>query len=159
MKVVVFNVPTSGHVDPSIPLTAELVSRGHTVDYYLTEGYRRRVEEIGATYRQTPGVGDDYFDEVSQRFNSLRLATQLLTTTYEILPRLSNQLDEQKPDVILFDSMCPWGYLVARLAGLPAVSSMSLLEGSPSYLLKTGELFTALRLIPRFLIFRNRVLL
>ena len=150
MKVVAFNVPTSGHVDPSIPLTAELVSRGHTINYYLTEGYRRRVETAGATFHQTPGVGDDYFDEVSRRFNPFRLATQLLTTTYEILPLLSEQLAERKPDVVVFDSMCPWGHLAARLAGLPAISSMSLLNVPPSYLPKTGELFTALKLIPRF---------
>ena len=151
MNVVAFNVPTTGHVDPSIPLTAELVSRGHTVDYYLTEGYRHRVEAAGATFHPTPGIGEDYFDEVSRRFNPFRLATQLLTTTYEILPGLSKQLAEEKPDVVVFDSMCPWGYLAANLTGIPAISSMSLLNVPPSYLPKTGELFTALKQIPRFL--------
>lgn len=134
-----------------MPLVAELASRGHSVDYYLTPGYRDRVQATGANFWPTPGITEDYFDEVSRQFNPLRLATQLLTTTHDLLPQLSKQLAEQDPAVILFDSMCPWGYLAARLAGVPVVSSMSLLEVPPSYLRKSGEVGTALKMVPRFL--------
>lgn len=151
MKIVVFNVPTSGHVDPSLPLVAELVSRGHHVAYYLTQGYREQVEKTGATYYPTPGVTESYFDAVSRQFNPLRLATQLLTTTYELLPGLSKQLVELEPSIILYDSMCPWGHMAARLAGIPAIASMSLLELPPTYLFKSGQVMTVLKLLPRFL--------
>jgi UDP:flavonoid glycosyltransferase YjiC (YdhE family) len=30
-----FNVPSTGHVDPKLPVTAELVRRGHEVVYFL----------------------------------------------------------------------------------------------------------------------------
>ena len=86
MNIVAFNVPTTGHVDPSLPLVAELVSRGHHVTYYLTQGYRPQVEATGATFLETPGISEGYFDEVSRQFNPVRLATQLLTTSYDLLP-------------------------------------------------------------------------
>jgi len=151
MKVTVFNMPTTGHVDPSLSLVAELVTRGHHVDYFLTLGYQEQVEATGATYWETPIITDSYFDEVSRQFNPLRLTTQLLSTTYELLPHLTRQLAEIDPAVIIYDSMCPWGNLSARLAGVPAVASMSLLELPPSYLLKSGQIGTALKLVPRFL--------
>lgn len=151
MKIVALNVPTTGHVDPSLPLVAELVSRGHQVTYYLTPEYRPQVEATGATFMETPGVAEDYFDEVSRRFNPLRLATQLLTTSYDLLPQLSKQLGEMEPAAIIYDSMCPWGRMAARLAGLPAIASMSLLELPPSYLRESGQIGAVLKLVPRFL--------
>ena len=94
MKIVAFNVPATGHVDPSLPLVAELVRRGHQVSYFLTEKYRPQVEATGATYLETPGIPEDYFDEVSEQFNPLWLATLLLETGYDLLPGLSQQLAE-----------------------------------------------------------------
>lgn len=151
MNIVAFNVPTTGHVDPSLPLAAELVGRGHQVTYYLTAAYRARVEATGATFAATPGLEPDYFDEVSRRFNPLRLATQLLTTCHELLPYLSEQLGELEADLVIYDSMCPWGHVAAGLAGIPAVASMSLLELPPSYMRKAGQLGAVARLAPRFL--------
>jgi MGT family glycosyltransferase len=151
MKIAAFNVPTTGHVDPTLPLVAELVGRGHQVSYYLTEKYRAQVEATGATYLETPGIPEDYFDEVSAQFNPLRLATQLLVTSHDLLPGLAGQLRELAPATVLYDSMCPWGRMVARLAGLPAIASMSLLELPPSYLRKSGQMGALLKLLPRIL--------
>jgi len=151
MNIVAFNVPTTGHVDPTLPLVAELVSRGHQVSYYLTQEYRSQVEANGATFLETSGVSEGYFDEVSRQFNPLRLAKQLITTSYDLLPQLSKQLGELEPAVVFYDAMCPWGKMAARLAGVPAIASMSLLELPPSYLRKSGQIGSILKLVPRFL--------
>jgi MGT family glycosyltransferase len=151
MKVIVFNVPTSGHVDPSLPLAAELVNRGHEVIYYLTQAYRVRVEETGAKYRETPGIPPDYFDAVSLQFNPVRLATQLLESTYTLLPHLTEVVAAEKPDYIIADAMCTWGHLTAAKAAIPIISSMSLIDVPPSYLPKSGHLWQALALLPRLL--------
>jgi hypothetical protein len=151
MKIVAFNVPATGHVDPSLPLVAELVGRGHQVHYFLTETYRAQVEATGATYLETPGIPGDYFDDVSEQFNPLWLATLLLETSHDLLPGLSQQLAELEPAIVIYDSMCPWGRMVARLAGIPAIASMSLLELPPSYLRKSGQIGAVLKLLPRFL--------
>jgi len=151
MNIVAFNVPTTGHVDPSLPLVAELVGRGHQASYYLTQEYRPQVEATGATFLETPGVSEGYFDEVSSQFNPLRLATQLLMTSYDLLPQLAKQLGELQPDVVIYDAMCPWGRMAARLTGVPAIASVSLLELPPAYLRKSGQIGAVLKLLPRFL--------
>lgn len=146
MKIFFYNVPTSGHVNPTLPLAGELLRRGHEVVYYLTSGYRQRVEASGATFRAYDGVADDYFDAVSRRFNPVRLATQLLQTAQELLPQLTSELRADRPEVIVYDSMCPWGRLAAYESGITAVASMSLLDLPPSYLWKSGQLPVVLRL-------------
>jgi len=149
MKFVFFNVPTSGHVNPSLPLAAELVRRGHGIVYYLTEGYRDKVEATGAEFRAYSGMGEDYFDEVSRRFNPVLLATQLVETTEALLPGLVDSLREEGADAVIYDAMCPWGRLAAGVAGLPAIASMSLLDLPLSLLLKSGGLLTAAGLMAR----------
>jgi UDP:flavonoid glycosyltransferase YjiC (YdhE family) len=50
-KVIFFNIPATGHVNPSIPLVKELVTRGERVIYYCTETYRAKIESTGAEFR------------------------------------------------------------------------------------------------------------
>ncbi len=126
-KALFFNVPGHGHVNPSLPLVAELVRRGHQIIYFISEGYRARVEAAGAVYRPYATIHDDYFDgrglsgSVPQQ-----VAYELITTTEEILPNLLETTRAANPDYILFDGMCPWGYMVARTLGLPAIASLAL---------------------------------
>ena len=148
-RFIFFNVPTTGHVDPTLPVAAELVRRGHEVVYFLTEAYRQRVEAVGAAYRAYDGLGPDYFDEVTRRFNPVRLATQLVETAARLTPSLVEAITQLRPQVIVYDSMCPWGKIAARQAGLPAVASMALLDLPQSYLLKSGEMRAALTVVTR----------
>ena len=55
-KTLFFNVPAHGHINPSLPLVAELVQRGHEVTYFATESYRQRVADTGATVEIYPEV-------------------------------------------------------------------------------------------------------
>ncbi len=144
-----FNVPTTGHVDPTLPVAAELVQRGHEVTYFLTEAYRERVEATGATYRPYQGIEPDFFDAVSKRFNPTRLAAELVETAVWLAPLLAEAIEMVRPQVVIYDSMCPWGRIAARQANLPAVASMALLEMPPRYLPKSGELMSALAALAR----------
>ncbi len=135
-KAIFFNVPAHGHINPSLPLVAELVRRGHGVTYFTTENYRQRIEATGAAVRIYEGVEEDYFalrgldGSIPQK-----AALALLTTTKAILPKLIEAVNEAKPDYILYDCMCPWGYFVAQIMKLPAVSSASLMPLSPRVIL------------------------
>ena len=143
-KILFFNVPTTGHVDPSLPVAGELVKRGHQVDYFLTAAYRERVESTGSTFHAYEGIGPDYFEGLIQRFNPVRLATQLVETSIRILPSLGRAVAQLQPQVIVYDSMCPWGRIAAKQAGVPAVASMALLDLPLSYMFKNGKWWTAL---------------
>lgn len=49
-KILMINLPFSGHVNPTLPLTAELVKRGHKVDYICSEQFRDAIETAGADF-------------------------------------------------------------------------------------------------------------
>jgi UDP:flavonoid glycosyltransferase YjiC (YdhE family) len=150
MKFAFFNIPTSGHANPALALTAALVEAGHEVTTYLTPGYRDKVLATGSAFRAYDNhIRDDYFDEVSRRFNPPRLAAQLLGSSHRLLPGLQADLAEMRPDAVLYDSMCPWGRLVARAAGLPAIASMSLLDLGLPQVIKSGALGQMLRMLGR----------
>ena len=146
-KALFFNVPAHGHVNPSLPLVAELVRRGHQVTYFLTEGFRADVEAAGAVLQPYATVRDDYFAGPGlDGSRPQKAACRLITTAGEILPQLLQAAASAKPDYILYDGMCPWGYLAARSLRLPAVVSLSLLPLAlpPARDLLTGEMLSIL---------------
>jgi len=141
-KAIFFNVPTQGHVNATLPVTAELVRRGENVIYCLTENYRSKIEATGATFRAYDNIQDDYFEKRGlDGSNPLLTARTLIETSQQILPGLIELVRAEKPDYILHDSMCPWGSLVAKVLKIPTVSSMSLLMFTPMLLLKGGAFF------------------
>ena len=50
LKILMINLPFSGHVNPTLPLAEELVKRGHGVDYICSEQFRERIERTGAKF-------------------------------------------------------------------------------------------------------------
>ena len=127
-KALFFNVPAHGHINPSLPLVAELVRRGHHITYFVTENFRARVEATGAVFQPYTSVHDNYFDAPGlDGSRPQKSANLLITTSEQILPELLEITRNMQPDYILFDGMCPWGYLIARILNLPAIASLSLL--------------------------------
>ncbi|MSP14369.1 MAG: hypothetical protein EXR62_15630 [Chloroflexi bacterium] len=127
-KALFFNVPGHGHVNPSLPLVAELSRRGHHITYFVTENYRAQVEAAGAVFQPYAAVGADYFDARGLHGGvPLKVALNLIMTTEQILPELLATARAAHPDYILFDGMCPWGYFVARILRVPAVASLALM--------------------------------
>lgn len=130
-KALFFNVPAHGHINPSLPLVAELVRQGHHITYFASQQFCARIEAAGAVFNAYRTVDDHYFD-----VNELdggrpqKVACELLKTTDEILPELLDTARKLKPDYVLYDGMCPWGYFVARILGVPAVVSYSLMAPS-----------------------------
>src|SRR5258706_1399549 len=146
-KILFFNVPTQGHINPSLPVVAELVRRGTEVIYYLTEGQRQRIEATGATFRPYATINDDYFDiHKLDGSNPPLTARTMVETTREVLPNLLDIVRREKPDVIMHDTMCPWGWYVAQVAGIPSVSSMPLLILTPKMILQSGQLLDLMAL-------------
>lgn len=127
-KALFLNIPAHGHINPSLPLVTELIRRGHDIIYFITEGYRSAVEAAGATVQIYASVADDYFE--SRGLNGTepqKAAHALLTTTKTILPDLLEKAQREQPDYIIYDCMCPWGYYLAKILHLPAVSAFSLM--------------------------------
>jgi MGT family glycosyltransferase len=126
--MVFFNVPSAGHVNPSLPLVQALVQRGERVLVYLTEGYRARFEALGAEFRPYPGLRDDFFEAAGlDGSNPPGTALHLIETSTRLIPQIIEAVRAEAPRAVLYDAMCPWGNVIGQMLGVPRISSMALL--------------------------------
>ena len=63
------NIGMHGHVNPTLPVVAELVRRGHTVTYHTSPAFRAEIEKLaraGSSYADhREDVGRERADERS----------------------------------------------------------------------------------------------
>jgi MGT family glycosyltransferase len=122
--ILFFNLPAHGHVNPSIPLVKELVSRGERVIYYCTETYRTKIESAGAEFRS---YGAEYdFAPGQDAVTPFRAMSLILQAGEGVIANVIDQVRAEKPDYIIYDSMCVWGKQIARIVGVAAVCSCSI---------------------------------
>ena len=50
MNILMVNLPFAGHTNPTLPLTRELIRRGHRMTYVNAEAFRARIEAAGAEF-------------------------------------------------------------------------------------------------------------
>ncbi|GCE07111.1 macrolide family glycosyltransferase [Dictyobacter aurantiacus] len=124
-KYAFLNVPAYGHVNPTLAVAHELVERGEQVSYYLTEAFRATIESTGATFQpyqmdeMRPPQG---LTANPQNINISHLLGMLLRTSTIILPQVVERLRAERPDCIIYDFMCPAGYMAAQVLGIPAIN-------------------------------------
>lgn len=123
-NAVFFNLPFYGHVNPTLPLVAELARRGERVTYYSSETFRPAIERAGAAFQ---GIDAFITERTAVDENLVRFAYTLLRTTREMLPVLLAKIHADPPDYVIYDSLCVWGRCVAESLRLPAVASISTL--------------------------------
>lgn len=129
-KAIFFNIPAHGHVNPTLPLAGELVRRGHRVLYYNTDEFAAKIDTSGAAFRSY-GFPITY-DPVQIRENVFHLSVLLMDNTWKLIPRILDEVRGEKPDYIIHDAMCPGGNIIARILGVPSVTSISTFAFSPS---------------------------
>lgn len=112
------NVALRGHINPTLPLVAELVRRGHTVTYHTTAAFEPDVAAAGATVFRYPGDGPPLAGPPTP----VTLLEQLARTALETLPSVLADLRSTRPDVIVHGAACPWGPVTAAELGVPGVS-------------------------------------
>ncbi len=80
-SLVFFNLPASGHVNPTLPLVAELSRRGDRVLYYTGDQFRDQVERQGAEFRS---YGRHLTYDHSPGYLRFRRAARRLRRTYHV---------------------------------------------------------------------------
>jgi len=115
------NIAMHGHINPTLPIVAELVRRGHTVIYHTSPAYREAIAATGATVRLY-AEGDQPLPDPPMPVTMLE---GLARTAVRVLPAVLADLREIGPDLIVHDSACLWGAVAARELGVPAASSFT----------------------------------
>ncbi|MFK4264755.1 macrolide family glycosyltransferase [Streptomyces milbemycinicus] len=120
MSTIAFlNIAMHGRVNPTLPVVAELVRRGHTVTYYTSPAFREEIEATGATVCLYPG-GEQPLPE---RPTPLTLIEGLAQTAVRLLPAVLTDLRRVRPDLIVHDNACLWGAVAARELKVPTAAS------------------------------------
>lgn len=114
------NIPTHGHVNPTLPLVRELVRQGDAVTYFAGPAFAERIRATGAAYGD---YGDAFAFEASRaEAHAILHAAQLAEATGALLPRMIAAFERERPDYLLFDMSAPWASILARRYGVPAVA-------------------------------------
>lgn len=124
-RVLFINGGSEGHINPTIEVVRELVSRGEEVVYFCIEAFRERIEMAGAVVRT---FDDQKFIKAfvsGGRKYVLERINGLLLTADIVIPSVLEQIEGEHFDYIIHDSMFGCGRLLAQMLHLPAVSSCS----------------------------------
>ncbi|MFE9685919.1 hypothetical protein [Streptomyces sp. NPDC006285] len=109
------NIGMHGHINPTLPVAAELVRRAHTVTYHTSPAFQEKIEATGATVHLYPG-GDPAMPDPPM---PVTLMEALARTSVRLLPAVLTDLRRIRPDVIVHDSA--WS-----AAGCVAVAGVTL---------------------------------
>ncbi|NOU64814.1 glycosyl transferase family 1 [Paenibacillus sp. LMG 31461] len=122
-RILFINGGSEGHINPTIGVVQELISRGEEVVYFCIEAFRERIEKTGATVRT---FDDQKFIKAfisGGRNYMLERINGLLLTADIVIPSVLEQIKDEKFDYIIHDSMFGCGRILAQLLKLPAINS------------------------------------
>lgn len=122
-RVLFINGGSEGHINPTIGVVQELISRGEEVVYFTIEDFRERVEKTGATVRTFDGQKFIKAFISGGRTYLLERVNGLLLTADIVIPAVLEQIKGEKFDYIIHDSMFGCGRLLAQILQLPAINS------------------------------------
>ncbi|UQU63838.1 hypothetical protein COUCH_33430 [Couchioplanes caeruleus] len=118
----------AGHVNPTLPLVAELVRRGHRVTYALEASFAPAVQRAGATFLGLPAgefrhrgrSGQSALRDASTDVVAM-IADLVLAATGHELPALREGFAADPPDVVCYDANSLAGAVLAEILGVPGV--------------------------------------
>lgn len=122
-RIFFINAGSEGHINPTLQVVEELISRGEEVVYFSVEAFRERIEKTGATVRT---IDDQKFIQaflsggrnyLQERINGL------LHTADIVIPSVLEQIEGEHFDYMIHDSMFGCGHLIAQILNLPAINS------------------------------------
>jgi MGT family glycosyltransferase len=121
MSTIAFvNIGMHGHVNPTLPVVAELVRRGHTVTYHADSGFEDEITGAGALVRTYPPAPAE--QDLPQ---PITLMAGVAARAVQVLPGVLEDLTREAPDVVVHDAACLWAPVAARRLGVPAVATFT----------------------------------
>ncbi|MFJ3631745.1 macrolide-inactivating glycosyltransferase [Streptomyces sp. NPDC090112] len=120
--IAMFSIAAHGHVNPSIEVIRELVTRGHRVSYAIPASFAEKIAETGATpvvYTSTLPTDDEPEAWGTELIDNLE---PFLDDAVQALPQLAAAFEGDEPDLVLHDITSYPAPVLAHRWGVPAVS-------------------------------------
>ncbi len=118
-KVAVFNLPATGHINPSLAVVKGLVEANEEVYYYGIEEFREKIEATGAVFLLLNMETDIL--ETRKNPNLLATFAELTKLSYYALPQLMEEVKAANYDYMLCDVMTIWGQNIANYLNIPLI--------------------------------------
>ena len=124
-KVLFFNFPGEGHVNPTIALVEELVKKGEDVVYYCVEEYKNKIEKTGALFRPYENFvrNIDPMKRMAEKIDPLEMLLFMGRSMDKIIEVVLDEIREEKYDYVIYDNNFAAGWIIAEVLGIPKVSS------------------------------------
>jgi hypothetical protein len=161
-KIAYVGLPAHGHTNPTLPVMKELVERGHEVLYYNAEWFRAKVAPTGVKYCALPEPLPSE-REVSEALHELIHASLIISRMSPHLTRyLIEEFKQERPDVVIYDSVAMWGYIAARTHNIANICFITtfVLDGSQGAIglgTMLRFLWASLPHVPKLLRWRRRM--
>jgi MGT family glycosyltransferase len=117
------NIPARGHINPTLPVVAELVARGEPVTYCLPPGDEPLIWPTGARFRPVANALPEARERRGGSMSLSELPAAAVRGAIRTLPELLDIVAAERPSYVVYDAYCLAGRLLAQLAGLPAVAT------------------------------------
>ena len=156
LHIVMIGVPAHGHMNPHLPVLAELVARGHRVEVTIPSGFAEAVAGTGATIVPVTSVLPDEDRGETWPDDPVAGMARFLDEGIHVLPQALAAFDGDRPDVMLGDI----GSYPARV--LAHQWSRPLVQLSPTYVAWEGyerdmaEVIDGLRAAPGYAAYHQR---
>ena len=112
MRILMLNLPFAGHTNPTLPLTRELVTRGHDVTYINAADFGAKIEACGATFVPYRNYPRNPSEEEKKRL--------CFRALYETAMALKDPFD-----LLIYEMFFYPGIEIAERKGIPCVRQFS----------------------------------
>ena len=119
-KIVFFSTPAFGHLNCVYPVIEKLVKSGYRVDWYCSRKYKQLVEKTGAAFIEYK-VDFDRYDLSVLTADLFSLFKALLKLNRECYIEYSELIRNNRPDIIIYDSMCSFAKNISEKFGISSV--------------------------------------
>lgn len=140
-KGIFFNLPgATGHINPTLGVVHFLTSKGEKIIYYCDPLSAPKIANAGAETRDYYPI-IDYMHNESCANDALTAMETVLGLFQKCAIPLRDQVANEKPDYIIYSSVCPWGKYIAYSLGIPAICTNALPIVHPLTFFSDPEVF------------------
>lgn len=121
-NVLMVNVGSEGHINPTISVVQRLVEQGEHVVYYVSDNFADKLKQTGAEIRpiSTEALMTEFRHYGND--NLFNVINGLLRMGNVVIPEVLNGIEGEHYDYLIHDSMFSMDYCIAQHLDIPSIS-------------------------------------